>query len=268
MSPAIKKWLLHSGLFVLTFFTATLFQGPVYAVAIMTILLAHELGHFFACRRYAVPATFPIFIPMLNILGTLGAVIAIKGQIPHRKGLFDIGVAGPLVGLFFGIPAIFLGLLFSDVIPTPTNGPQILLGEPLLFQAIVWIVKGPIPENMSVFLHPLAFAGWASLLVTSINLIPAGQLDGGHMVYAMFGPRKARLLSWLMIFILLIMGFLFHKMWLLFSLLVFFLARKHPSPMDDQTPLDHRRFQLGLFTYLLMILCFSPIPLEFKNLGG
>lgn len=266
MRTLSKRWVIHGGLFVLTFFTATLFQGPVYAFCIMTILLAHELGHYFTCRRYNVPATFPIFIPMLNILGTLGAVIAIKGSIPNRKALFDLGVSGPLVGLAFGIPAIVLGLFLSDTAPIPTEGPQLFLGEPLLFQGLAYLIKGNVPESHAIILHPIAFAGWASLLVTSINLFPAGQLDGGHMVYAMLGPKKAKLASIFSICALLLLGIFAHRMWLVFGLLVFFISRRHPPPANDRTILDRWRVYLGVATFILMLLCFSPNPLEFKGL--
>lgn len=260
----MKRWLIHSFLFVATFGTATLLQGPVYAATIMTILLGHELGHYFMCRKYGVAATFPVFIPMINALGTLGAVIAIKSPIPSRRALFDIGVAGPLVGLALAIPAILVGLQYSPVLPVPEHSFGVFLGEPLLFQWLSRLVLGELAPGYDVYLHPIAFAGWAALFVTAINLFPVGQLDGGHVLYAIFGPG-ARRFKWLVIIGLAYLGYRFDTMWFIFLLLVLILLARHPAPIDDQTPLDRRRIWIGVCAFLLMVVCFSPVPFEVRQ---
>ncbi len=263
-----QRWWIHGGLLAATFVTTTLFQGPLYAVCVLAMLLGHELGHFFACRRYGVPATLPYFIPMLNIFGTMGAVIAIRGAIPSRKALFDIGIAGPLVGLALAIPAVALGIHFSEVEPTPTGGMHVLLGEPLLFTWLSTLIKGPLPESVSVMLHPAGMAGWVLIFVTAMNLFPAGQLDGGHILYAMVGPRRAHLASYLVIAALLLLGWRAHPMWYMFAVLVYFFSRRHPAPVDDVTPLDRTRLVLGVLAFGIMIICFSPVPIEILGSPG
>lgn len=258
-----KRWLLHVVLFVATFLTATAIQGPLYAVAILTILLAHEMGHFMLCRHYGVATTFPLFIPFPTILGTMGAVIAMKSPIPNRKALFDIGVAGPLLGLALAIPAIVIGLFFSRVELIPSHN-NLFLGEPLLFSWISHLVLGPIPEGYDVFLHPIAFAGWAVLFVTSINLFPVGQLDGGHLVYALFG-KKAKRIAWGMLPLLAYLGWHYQPMWYFFLVIAALFLFKHPPPIDDVTPIDKKRMWLAVLTFALGVLCFTPVPFDFRT---
>jgi len=263
MAVGQKRWGLHVGLFIATFLMATWVQDSVYALTIMTILLAHELGHYFMCKKYGVEATFPIFIPMPNILGTMGAVIAMKSPIPNRQSLFDIGIAGPLVGLIVALPAIVIGLFLSDVVVIPKNGYALFLGEPLLFSWISSLIHGPIPENHDLVLHSIAFAGWAALFVTSINLFPVGQLDGGHMIHAMLG-RHAHWVSWLTIGVLVFLGFQYHPMWFIFTVIIVLFVFRHPPPIEHVTPISRSRHILGLFTYALLFLCFTPVPFEFR----
>lgn len=244
---------------------ATLFHGPLYAVTIMGILLSHELGHYLMCKKYGVAATFPIFIPMPNILGTLGAVIAMRSPIPNRKALFDIGVAGPLVGLALALPAIIVGLHFSEIRPmNEIAGKETLyLGEPALFSWLSEKILGPIPSTQDVFLHPAAFAGWAVLFVTSINLFPVGQLDGGHMLYAMIG-RRARIVSWGVVLGLVYLAFRINPMWFGFVVMILLFIFRHPAPVDDVTPIGRTRWLLGILTYVLMAVCFSAVPFDFR----
>jgi membrane-associated protease RseP (regulator of RpoE activity) len=264
MNQTWKSWVPHVVLFVLTFLTAYLVQGPLYAVTIMAILLAHESGHYFMCRRYGVQATFPLFIPMPNILGTMGAVIAMKSPMPNRKALFDIGVAGPLAGLAVAIPAILIGLHYSTVETLPKEGVHLYLGEPLLFQWLATHVFGTLPKDHDLFLHPIAFAGWAALFVTSINLFPAGQLDGGHVMFAMLGPR-AKYVSWLVAAALCYLGFAYQPMWFIFTVLIFLFMFRHPSPIDPVTQLDRKRIVIGVLTFALQVICFVPIPFELRT---
>jgi membrane-associated protease RseP (regulator of RpoE activity) len=200
---------------------------------------------------------------MPNILGTLGAVIAMKSPIPNRKALFDIGIAGPLAGLVLAIPAVAIGLHFSELRPLsqlPSQG-MIHLGEPALFRWISEYVLGAVPSTHDVILHPAAFAGWAILFVTSINLFPVGQLDGGHMLYAMVG-RRAKHVSWLVIIGLLYLGLRVNPMWFGFVAMILLFIFRHPAPLDNVTPIGRTRWLLGLLTFLLMSVCFSPVPFD------
>ncbi len=263
MAPQKRTWLIHGGCFVATFITATLAGGPLYALTIMIILLAHELGHYLMCRKYRVDATFPLFIPMPNILGTMGAVIKMKSSIPNRKALFDIGIAGPLAGLSLAIPALIIGLTFSEVKTTPQEGVGLFLGEPLLFTWLSQWLLGPIPTDQ-LMLHPVGFAGWAVLFVTAINLLPSGQLDGGHIIFAMFG-RHARFFSWVTALTLGYLGYKYQPMWYIFMTLILLFLIHHPAPVDDKTILDYKRYLLGIFAFVLLVLCFVPIPFEFRS---
>ena len=167
-------------------------RGWPFAVPLLGILLVHEFGHYIAARLHKVDASLPYFLPLpeLSFLGTLGAVIAMRGRIKSRSALLDIGASGPLAGLVVAIPVLVLGLMQSPVRPISGNGA--LEGQSLLYLALKRLVLGPIPEGHDVFLSPVAFAGWAGLLVTALNLIPIGQLDGGHIAYALFGPKQNR----------------------------------------------------------------------------
>ena len=233
----------------------------MYALAIMTILFAHEMGHYVASRRYGIPSSLPYFIPLpLPPFGTLGAVIKTKGIIPHRKALFDIGIWGPLCGLSLAIPAVVIGLLLSDVVAIAQLPPEsISLGESPLFFLLQRIVVGSLSDHSDIVLHPLAYAGWVGLFITALNLLPAGQLDGGHIIYALFGRHSK------MIFRLTLGGIslicLFYNLgWLLLVLFLMLIGFKHPRPVDDLTPLDLPRKVLGGFAFVIFFMSFTPIP--------
>lgn len=164
-------------------------SGVPFSAALLGILLAHEMGHYFTSRHYGVPASLPYFIPVPTIIGTMGAVIRMRAVIRNRRMLFDIGIAGPLAGLAVAIPATLLGLHHSHVIQAGSTAGGIELGDSLLFLALVRGVFGSLGENQTVLLHPVAFAGWLGFFVTSLNLLPMGQLDGGHVTYGILGPR-------------------------------------------------------------------------------
>jgi membrane-associated protease RseP (regulator of RpoE activity) len=184
---------IHVSLFVLTLASTAVTAGPLYGIAIMAILTAHEMGHYIQCRRYGVPATLPFFIPMplLNPFGTMGAVIRMSGPLYARRALFDIAVTGPIAGLVLALPMAMAGIRLSKVVDVSRLSETTMpLGDSLLFRALVWVVVGRIPEGRDLLLHPLAFAGWAGLFVTALNLLPVGQLDGGHVLYALFGNRQ------------------------------------------------------------------------------
>src|SRR4030042_3538250 len=176
-------------LFILTVASTWLTGGAGYSIAIMLILLGHEMGHYFMSRRYGTKATLPFFLPFpFSPFGTLGAVIRMESAISSRKALFDTGVAGPLTSLLLSIPAIGIGLKLSEVVPaSQIKEGALRLADPLLFSFIQRLVLGEISENYEILLHPIGFAGWVGLFVTSLNLLPIGQLDGGHIAYGLFG---------------------------------------------------------------------------------
>jgi len=185
-------------LFVLTVASVLVTQGWMFALPLMAILLAHEFGHYFAARYHRVPASLPYFIPLpiIGLLGTLGAVIAMPDRIRSRNALLDIGASGPLAGLTVALPVLFWGVAASPVPPPPPGDVTAQEGQSLIYLAVKWLVHGPISED-AFFLHPTAFAGWAGLLLTMINLVPFGQLDGGHIAYALFGEKQNHYARWI-----------------------------------------------------------------------
>ena len=241
--------------------------GFSYALTLMTILTGHELGHFLTCRRYGVLATYPYFIPGPPFLGTFGAFIRIKSPVRFKHQIFDVGANGPLTGFALALPALVIGLAFSKVGPVPTTPDTISFGEPLLFRILSGLFFGRIPEGSSLILHPVGFAGWVGLLVTAINLVPLGQLDGGHVAYALLG-RRARLLSRIMVGFLIVMGLFFHLTWLILAaVLLFFEFRskmrlQHPPVLDEDAPLGTKRTILSIVIVLIFILSFIPDPVK------
>ncbi len=250
-------------LFIATFFTTYLLNSLSYAICIMTILLAHEMGHFIMCRKYHVGATWPFFLPIpLPPFGTFGAVIRMKGNIPDKRALFDIGVAGPIGGLIFAIPILIIGLSLSEIHPFPKDTTSYLgLGEPLLFSFFAKIMIGNVPEGSDVFLSPIAFAGWAGLFVTALNLLPIGQLDGGHVIYALLGKHSGIVYKVGIGIFCLFTIFVFRG-WLLFAIMLLLFGFKHPPPVDPFTPLDFKRKLIGILMLVIFVLSFSPIPLR------
>ena len=208
-------------------------EGSGFVASLLTILVAHEFGHYFMARRFGVAVTLPYLIPLpISPFGTMGAVIRMKDIPPNRRAMLLIGAAGPLAGLAVAIPVLLYGLSLSQVTALPASGYS-MEGNSLLYAALKYLIFGRfLPSGgEDVFLHPIAFAGWAGLLVTSFNLIPAGQLDGGHIAYALLG-RRTRYLNWAMIGVLLVMGFLWQG-WFLWAFLVFIFSRARVSPKDD-----------------------------------
>ena len=240
----------------------SLLAGWPFAVSLLGILLAHEMGHFVVSRRLGVPASPPYFIPMpLSLLGTMGAVIQLKAPPRDRRALLAVGASGPIAGLVVAIPVVIIGLLQSEVTRIPPGGPIMQEGNSLLYLALKYMLFGQIlPSNgIDVFLHPVALAGWAGLLVTGLNLIPAGQLDGGHIAYALLGER-AQWITWFIIAVL--VGFsLLWTGWLLWAGLIFFLGRRSATPLDDLTPLRPRDVALCLAVGVLFLLVFTPLPI-------
>lgn len=241
--------------------------SALYAAALMVILVGHELGHYLTCRRYGIRATLPYFLPGPPFIGTFGAFIRIKSPILFKRQLFDVGANGPLVGFALALPALVAGLALSRVAPFAPSESTIVFGEPLLFRLLAGLFFGPVPEGHAIVLHPVGFAGWVGLLVTAINLVPLGQLDGGHIAYAVLG-RRARLVSRAMVAVLAVMGVFFHLTWLLVAGLILFFEFKsksrlnHPPVLDEDAPLGPKRLLLGALVAVIFVLSFIPDPVE------
>lgn len=257
----MKSWWRNLVLFVLTVGSTLLIGGPIYSIAILSILVAHEMGHYLASRKYGVPSSLPYFIPLpLPPFGTLGAIIRTKGPIPHRKALFDIGAWGPFFGLALAIPAVIVGFLLSEVVDAsqlPAQGMS--LGNSPLFSLLQRIVLGNLPSDSDVVLHPIAYAGWVGLFITSLNLLPAGQLDGGHIIYALFG-RHSTIIFRLTLLGITLICLIYNLGWLLLVILLLFIGYRHPPPLEDRTPLDWRRKIAGGLAFLIFFTAFTPIP--------
>ncbi len=246
------------------FFTAeTFLNGLWYAIPMLVILGAHEFGHYYYCRKHDVDATLPYFLPApLPLTGTLGAVIRIREAFPSKRALFDIGVAGPIAGFLALLPFLVIGLLMSEVAPKPAV--SISLGEPLLFKALAKLMIGPLPEGHDIFLHPLGFAAWFGMLATALNLMPFGQLDGGHITYAVFG-RRAAYASVATLGAAILLTFRsgsWVAMTAMMIIMAFFLGVRHPRIVDEDTPLDEKRQLLAAVALVIFISCFIPVPIE------
>ena len=250
-----------------------LLNGLWYSGSILAILGAHEFGHYFACRIYGVDASLPYFLPAPPFLltGTLGAFIRIRRPIASKRELFDIGIAGPIAGFIVAVPVLLVGLSLSRVsaLPADTTG-FFELGEPLLFKAAAWLIWGTPPEGSSVNLHPMAFAAWFGLLATALNLFPIGQLDGGHISYAVFG-RKSTLVTMATVASLVGLTFV-SSSWVVWTVLTVVMlitfGPRHPRTIDEDIPLDRTRLRLAVVALIMFILCFTPAPIEVFGLGA
>jgi len=257
----MRRKLIHVILFILTVASTWFTGGIAYSIVIILILLGHEMGHYFMSRRYGIRATLPFFLPFpLPPFGTLGAVIRMEGPIPSRRALFDTGIAGPLTSFFLSLPAVLTGLRLSKFIPaSQIRGETIRLADPLLFSLIHYLFIQEVPNHHEVILHPIAYAGWVGLFVTALNLLPIGQLDGGHIAYALFG-RKTRKVSSIVIAITAFIFIFYSIAWFLLLILMILFGLKHPTPLDDQTPLGARRKLIGGVALLILFLSFTPAP--------
>ncbi len=290
------------GSFPISLILRYIITGWPFALSMMGILFAHEMGHYIACRYYKVPATLPYFLPAPGIspLGTLGAFIMMRGIPKNKRILFDVGVAGPIAGLVIAIPVLFIGLSLSQLGPVdhpPAGLSGLLEGNSLFYLFSKYLVFGellpkpvslgglslarywlqyfftaqPIPfGGLDVQLHTVALAGWAGLLVTALNLVPVGTLDGGHVAYGLFGERARKIFP-VVIGALLALSFLpalltyslaqFNYSWLLWVMILFWLGNVRAQPLDDITELDLPRRALGVFMLVVFILLFTPIPM-------
>ena len=246
--------------------TAFMLNGLWYSLSILAILGAHECGHYFACRYYGIDASLPYFLPApLPLTGTLGAFIRIRQPIGSKRQLFDVGIAGPIAGFLVALPVLVIGMSFSRITPLPDDTSGFIeLGEPLLFQAVAWLFWGSPPDGYSINMHPMAFAAWFGLLATALNLFPIGQLDGGHISYAVFG-RWSTTVTLAGVMVLIGLSFL-SSSWVVWTVLtVLMLATfgpRHPSTEDEAIPLDRTRLWLAAAAAVMFILCFTPSPIE------
>jgi membrane-associated protease RseP (regulator of RpoE activity) len=241
-----------------------LVDGLPYALALMLVLLAHEAGHWFACYYHGIDASLPYFLPAPTFIGTFGAFIRFRSAVKSRRELFDVGVAGPLAGFLFVIPVLGIGMALSRAVPGIGQQSEIRFGSPLLMRLIeIWLFPGVPPED--IYLHPVARAAWVGLLATSLNLLPIGQLDGGHLVYACFGERH-RAISTAAIAAMALLGFLYWPWWV-WAALLFFIGRKH-FHVYDVAPLGPGRRRVFLLVLVVFALSFIPAPVLYNNGQG
>ncbi len=236
-----------------------IFRGLPFALSLMLILLTHELSHYFASRRHGVKATLPYFIPAPTIIGTFGAFIKMKSPIVSRKALIDIGASGPIAGFVVSVAASAVGLHLSEIVPVTETKGALNLGDSILFSLLSHAVIGVTPVGSDILLSPIAFAGWIGLFVTSINLIPVGQLDGGHIAYAFLGENHANL-SRILVLLMGLLGFFFWEGWIVWAVLLLVLGLRHPPVIFWESALDGRRRLAGLFALLIFVLTFIPVP--------
>ena len=269
---------LHISLFVLTFLSTLLvgavqtgadlieepskiYKGIPFSLTLMIILLSHELSHYFSSRKHGVEATLPYFIPAPTIFGTFGAFIKMKSPIVTRKALIDIGASGPIAGFIISVIATIIGLNMSEIVSSAQAKGALNLGDSLLFSLLSRIVLGVTPSDSDILLNPVAFAGWIGLFVTSINLIPVGQLDGGHIAYALFGEKHNRL-SFVLIFVMILFGWFLWEGWFVWAVLLLILGLRHPPVIYWEVPLDSKRKFIGWLALVIFILTFIPTPFQ------
>jgi membrane-associated protease RseP (regulator of RpoE activity) len=269
-------------LFVATAFTTTLagafyadkpsegyisffLQGWVFSVPLMAILLVHEMGHYLSGRRHHLDVSLPYFIPAPVIfpLGTFGALIKIRSLIPNRRVLVQIGAAGPVSGGIVAIPLLAIGLALSEIRPLSENPGLLSLGSSLIFELGCLLRFGQFSFDINVVLHPTAVAAWAGLFVTALNMLPIGQLDGGHVIYGLFGHTASRVVSIVVLVCLIPVGVFLWVGWLVFGAIILVLGPRHPPPLDPYTSLDWKSRFLGWTAIVLFVLTFMPIPVSF-----
>ncbi len=241
---------------------AELVKGVPFSASLLLILGTHELGHFIASRRHGVSTTLPIFIPgppIPPMIGTFGAVIRIKSRITTKKALVDIGAAGPLSGFIVAVFVMAIGLRISTVVPKSSLVGSLGLGSSLIFQLLTHLMVGPLGHGKDIFLNPVAFAGWIGMFVTAMNLLPIGQLDGGHLVYALIG-RRHRKFSMAMVAVLLLLGVFKWPGWFVWAALIMIIGIWHPPVENQEEPLGLTRKVISAFTILVFILTFMPTP--------
>ena len=262
LAPSVISWVWSD--------PALVRMGLSFSLPALLILLAHEMGHYIACRRYGLPATLPYFLPVPMNFGTFGAFIKIKAPIHSKRQLFDVGIAGPIAGFVTLVPCLLYGIARSrPATLTPPSGETtagiLLPGKCLAIELAARLFHGPLLEGMILDLHPVALAAWLGLFATALNLIPLGQLDGGHILYAALGRRQRRLAIplWLALGL---MG-LYWSGWWIWCVVVLLIGLYHPPVYDESEPLDGKRRWLALLALAIFVLSFMPVPLEIVPVG-
>jgi Zn-dependent protease len=242
--------------------------GLIYSISVMSILGAHELGHYLQARRYGVPASLPFFIPFpISPFGTMGAVIVQQSGVADRKSMFDIAISGPLAGLVVALPLTYWGILNSDIKEIPPGFRGIIYGDPLLLKWMMTLLRGPMPEGHEMFMHPILFAGWVGIFITGLNLIPIGQLDGGHILYCLIGRHAhyvARGVFWLAagtVAFSVLFGDGSYYTWSLMLFLIWMLGTRHPPTANDRVRLGPVRIVLGWLTLMFVFIGLTPMPI-------
>jgi Zn-dependent protease len=275
LATCFSTFLAGTGLWQFVFFPALLLDkiiradlselllnGLSYAIPVMSILLAHEMGHYLQARRYGVPASYPFFIPMpITPFGTMGAVIVQGAGVADRKQMFDIAISGPLAGLVLAIPITYFGLDQAKVAVIPPNAASMIYGDPLILQWMIKYIHGPLADNETIMLNPMLFAGWVGIFITALNLIPIGQLDGGHILYMLIGRRAHKVAMGLLFSAVAYMLWSGQMSYMLIVILLFLFGPKHPPTADDRVPLGRMRIILGWLTLGFIIIGFTPTPI-------
>ena len=240
---------------------AALGLGLPFAFTVLGFLMAHEMGHYLACRYYGIRSTLPYFIPFPNLIGTLGAFIKIRSPFQNRRALFDVGIAGPIAGFIVAVPALMISLPHSKVVPVKPESLQLVLGEPLIFQLVAKLFHLSPPQGMDIILHPVAFAAWVGFFATALNLLPSGQLDGGHIIYSLFGAYH-RIVSRAFVFVMIPVGMIFWTWWILWAVIPLVLGLNHPPTMDNSMPLGRGRKIISVVGLAIFLLSFSLTPIK------
>jgi len=277
-----NSWKFHLLLFIATLITTTgvgslmaggnltsfsgIFKGIPFSLSLLSILGVQEFAHYFAAKRWGITVTLPYFIPAPILpIGTFGAVISMKSSIPNRKALIDVGASGPIAGFIVAVIATIIGLKMSQVVPLDSLGKDFsyYYGDSLIFKLLVHITLGKIPAGYDVLLNPVAFAGWIGLFVTALNLLPIGQLDGGHIIFAL-STRYHELIRRIRIPLLILLGLIFWEGWYIWAILSLFFGKAHPYPDYMETKLDFKRKFLAAFSIIVFVLCIIFIPVSVR----
>ncbi len=237
-----------------------IYKGASFAVPLLLILLFHEFGHYIQSRKSGIKVSLPYFIPGPTLFGTFGAVIRSKSPFKSRRDLLDVGATGPIAGFVVAVIAVMVGLSHSQVVPV-VPGEGLTLGDSLIFKLLSWIALGNVTEGYTVVLSPTAFAGWAGILVTMLNLLPIGQLDGGHIVYALLGKAQ-RKIAMVATLALVPLGYFLWSGWFVWVVLVILIKIGHLPTLNDDLPLDSKRKVIGWLAIVIFVLSFTPVPIK------
>jgi len=266
--PSLRSWILFFVLLGSTLFTTYLAAGKLYALSLFLILGAHEFGHYFAGVKNGVRTTLPLFIPAppgLFLLGTFGAMIVIKDPIPNRRVLMEIGVAGPIAGFIVAVPTLIIGLFLSEIVPQTGQG-GFSFGSSIIMIVLSKAILGvtPLSIDFNIQLHPIALAGWVGLFVTAINLFPIGQLDGGHILYALLGKKSQIWAKFFLVFLLFLMYF--WPNWGIWAILLLVFTRFKSAPLDNEDALlQSIHIRAGYIAIAIFFLIFIPVPIKLIN---